>query len=436
MTTRLLTLAVAVLSLLAPVASRAYSVSLVGNTPVRWRNATVPFYLDADGTKDISSTGDLDAVRRGVKSWNDVDCSKLVLSELGTTTSTNTNLLGYNNDINELVWLEDSRWEFSDAVLAVTTPVFSPTNGEIFEADITFNGENVYDPWTTNGSGTDVESVAVHELGHFFGLQHVLEGSSMADPPTMSPYVDPDLKTRTLTLDDKKGACFLYPQTGAYACSAHADCPRVVEDDYNSGQEFYSANSVCSTGTCVYTEIQPGSTPIGGFCTSDRDCSGDLFCQPLAQSGSYCAKNCTTNASCPSGFTCMRYSNSSGGACIDDDVLNGGTPNTTCDCDVSTACDGSCSCDPECGGSGLCECDATTACDPSCGCDPECDGPGSCACDTTTACTDGCDCDPECKDDGGGCMATPRASGAAGLGPLVVAGLLAFVSAGLARRKR
>ena len=40
-------------------------------------------------------------------------------------------------------------------------------------ADITFNG---YDHrWTVNGQATDIESIALHEIGHFIGFDHPCE---------------------------------------------------------------------------------------------------------------------------------------------------------------------------------------------------------------------------------------------------------------------
>lgn len=393
-----LALAAACLATLGAERAWAYSISLTeGNYVVRWFSNRISFQLDADGTSDISNGSDLTAVRAAVQSWNTVACSNLELIESGTTTQTSNIITENRTDgINRVVWVEDSRWEFGPYVLGVTSPVYY-NDGEIDEADIVFNGYNT--SWSTNGTYTDVESVAVHEFGHFFGLQHVLGGENMSDPPTMSPAVDEYLRTRTLTQDDANGACFLYPAS-AHQCSAAGDCPRVVDVD-NYGEEYYSASSTCSGGQCGgFQTVQPGSTQLGGTCGVNSECVAGLFCQPVYGAGSFCAQDCNPAASdCPCGFDCLGYQDSSGGACLPASQVG-------CSCDTTTGPDPGCTCDPSCGGSvGACTCDKTTACDANCACDPECE---ACTCDTTTACDPDCDCDPECD---GGCAASPLPGG-------------------------
>jgi hypothetical protein len=76
--------------------------------------------------------------------------------------------------------------------------------GQIIKADIVFNPAETY---TTGGStGQDLQTVATHEIGHFFGLDH-----SAVVRATMFPFA-PDV-LQTLSWDDVAGMAALYPRT-------------------------------------------------------------------------------------------------------------------------------------------------------------------------------------------------------------------------------
>lgn len=424
--------------------AQAFSISLNNNYPLRWPQRSVSVWLDHDGSKDLSGTIDLDAVRRGMASWNDLTCSDWQFVEAGFTTQTDTILTTNRTDgQNRVVWIDDRRWQYGAYVLGVTTPVFD-NYGRISEADISFNGYQTR--WSVDGSATDVESVAVHEFGHFFGLQHVLGGENMSDPPTMAPAVDPRLRTRTLTNDDKAGLCFLYPTT-RYTCAGLSDCPKLV-DTNDSGEEYYTGQLSCQNNQCTgIQQLEPGSKQLGERCDDPTSCIGSLFCQ-ATNLGSYCTQQCTPNvaSSCPSGFTCWPYSGGGGGACMPNSLNTGGTTGGTSSGATTGGpvggstgggnTQGSTGGDNSGGDSGGstgttttppaddCACDTHYSCQADCECDPEC----YCACDTTTVCNDNCECDPEC---GSGCAAVvPEKRGLESLGWL----LLTFLALGIWRR--
>jgi hypothetical protein len=75
--------------------------------------------------------------------------------------------------------------------------------GQIIRADIAFNPMVQFD--TGGGSGQDLQTVATHEIGHFFGLDH-----SAITRAIMYPFA-PDSLT-TLSYDDVAGISFLYPK--------------------------------------------------------------------------------------------------------------------------------------------------------------------------------------------------------------------------------
>ncbi len=381
--------------------AQAFSVSLSSETSgamVKWRGADFPYELNSRGYSGITDGSDLDTIRKATRSWNNITSCDINFYETGTTTQTATIVINGSSGQdgkNRLVWTEDSSWPFGQMVLGVTSPLFYEETGVIIEADIAFNGYSR--EWRTDTAGPssaiDLESVAVHELGHFFGLQHVLGGENFADPPTMAPILDEQDRTRTLTADDEQGARFLYP-SGTYSCSSDSDCPATIAGDIN-GTERYIANADCNSGSCVgFESVHTGGTGIvGSPCTTSNDCKVDYFCQPMSTSAAWCATNCdpANSQTCPTCFTCISYTNDTGGACISDVSLGTaapGCPSTAdpanCSCDTTTACDSNCDCDPECL---PCECDLTYDCDPNCDCDPECDDGCGCsvAADTNAA---------------------------------------------------
>ncbi len=88
------------------------------------------------------------------------------------------------------------------------------TNGCIFEADMQFsNSHEWYEAANTGScSGTcyDVESVALHEFGHWINLGHEPHDASLGYRPVMYPNVESCEMRRTLTADDIRGFEYVY----------------------------------------------------------------------------------------------------------------------------------------------------------------------------------------------------------------------------------
>ncbi len=309
-------------ALAAATSAHAASVSMEGGKVVRWGSGQVPYHLHPACSADLPATGCLDEVRKSFAAWVGPTCSSLTFTEAGSSTNLKLIAVGYNeNGKNELAWVENSAWTYGKYVLGVTSPLYYTSGKEtaiIIEADIAFNGYQ--QTWSTSGKqySTDVMNVAVHEIGHFFGLQHNLVPDNQ-NPQTMAPTADPFMGSRTPEKDDIDGLCFLYPKSGNVSCTSSAQCPKVV-DDGPSG-EFYAGQIPCQGGVCAGapTAVPQGNAKIGEGCASDNDCAKPLFCQPLSGSQAVCSQLCTPGASggCPSGFGCVAYQGSSSqGACL------------------------------------------------------------------------------------------------------------------------
>lgn len=319
---------------------------------VQWKKQPVKYYVNPAGSDDVPNESDIKAITESFADWTALPCGNLSVQFAGDTDATNLLTGEQPNYKNELTFVETSAWKYGKYVLGVTAPLFG-YNGEIFESDIAFNG--YLQSWGTTGNfgKVDVKAIAIHEVGHFFGIQHVLGGYSQFNPPTMAPSWDGSVKQRSLEDDDKLAFCFLYPAGGQYSCKSDNECPYVVDTDAQ-GNEYNAAKYTCVSGACTLGGAS-GNTKkkMGESCYSSQECDGGLFCQPLSQTQAMCTHMCTPGvpATCEQGFVCIGYQSGQGGACVTAGLIAG--PNGT-DCDTGADCD-----------SGLCATNPLTG-DPKC----------------------------------------------------------------------
>ncbi|HIA03770.1 MAG TPA: matrixin family metalloprotease [Myxococcales bacterium] len=336
----------------------------------RWKKLPITYYVNPAGSDNISDNSDILSIEKAFSEWVKIGCSKLDFEKLGNTNTTVVTGIGADsNGKNEIIWVESSQWKLGKYVLAVTLPIVQ-FDGAIVEADIAFNGyQNKWSSGVSFGK-SHVLSVALHEIGHMFGLQHNLGGWSANDPPTMAPTADPYGKSASLEGDDQLGACFLYPSGDKFLCDSGLDCPYIVEKNQDTGKESYSGKLDCKGSICQFLGASQGNKQFGELCQEEGECVKPFFCQLVKTGGpSYCSYYCEPkNDQCPGGFACYAYAASeTEGACLPKNAA-GGVPNgSTCahslDCKtgncypVSTGqweCWDKCNSDAECGGSSKC----------------------------------------------------------------------------------
>lgn len=120
-----------------------------------------------------------------------------------------------------------------------TTSTFA---GQIIDSDILFNPSVLF---TTGGSdGQDLETIAVHEIGHFLGLDH-----SGVVRAIMFPFAPDVLKT--LSYDDVAGLFVLYPKV----------TPDVAIGTISGSVRFPSGGAVF--GAHVYADSNSAALPFG-----------------------------------------------------------------------------------------------------------------------------------------------------------------------------
>ena len=313
----LLALALLVVSL-NPGPAAAFSVIVTDWGKVaRYTHSDLTYTLGTYIPGTLGQSG-LNAIEAGFPPWQQPSCTSLTMTKVGTTSVQEVMPTGADpNGINEVIYSQYNYWNHGNYVLGVTVPLYT-VDGRIMESDIAFNPGT---PWTLSTSGSygsmSLQGVATHEIGHFFGQQHVLDyyGWGGADEPTMVPATSDGVKEITLSVDDQLGACFLYP-AGSYTCNNNDECPDIV-DTYSNGDEYYKGHFTCSGGVCSSSLEKEGTKGYGEECPELADCKSPYFCQPMS-SGQICSAECNPQSpNCPNGDECIAYQDSTNiGVCF------------------------------------------------------------------------------------------------------------------------
>lgn len=139
-------------------------------------------YRFVNGASNISDGSDFAAVRNAFGTWGSEPSSDISVSEvLGTTGFTP----GIRNRMNDVSWINsgyghDDPWGdllgFSSKTIAVVMTWYSSASGTVRERDMYFN--DIDFDWRTDSDGAssggfDVEHIALHEIGHIYGLKDV-----------------------------------------------------------------------------------------------------------------------------------------------------------------------------------------------------------------------------------------------------------------------
>lgn len=208
-------------SALSPVDLLAYlklGVEVGGRTvAAHWNNLPVRYFVTNGGTTNVTAAQLQAAIASAFTTWEDVPTSTFSATFAGFTSARpldqdSMSVLGYANrpDL--------------DRVLGATTFVVNTTTGEIVESDIFFN--SAFDWSTAQGGQTgrfDVQSIALHEIGHLQGLGHSALGETelragggrrvLASGAVMFPiaFSAGNIEERTLRADDIAGISDIYP---------------------------------------------------------------------------------------------------------------------------------------------------------------------------------------------------------------------------------
>ena len=309
-------------------------------TGKRWFKSPVEYrvfsHASINGVTDFTQNV-LPGVQNAFSSWTQATCTSWNTQYQGPfSLPTGTAAVTAADRLNTVVWLGGSNWRYGSATLGLTTLAFLTGSGEILDADMEMNN-NVL--WSTQANGTanayDMQSVVLHEAGHFLGLDHT-PGSGGA---VMFPTIPKGTVKRTLATVDTNDVCSVYPKSAggqgspcmnSTECSTGLSClgptgssSRICTVDCSGGSACPSGYT-CQAGDAGQACLLPsGSTDLCRFCTDGAQCASGLCL--TNKRNNWCSMACSSPAQCGTGYNCTN------GYCVP-------SSNCTGQCTTSSQC--------------------------------------------------------------------------------------------------
>jgi MYXO-CTERM domain-containing protein len=291
----------------------------------------IVYVLDPAGSADLrDDDSELDALRDSFRAWACIEGTSLRFEE-GDEPGPRAMALGDGQ--NTLFWDETG----NDCLMGPGT--LGITAGDVGgavrqSADICFNG--FHHTWGV-GKDTDVQSIAMHEIGHMIGLDHPCDND--ADTASCIPVgraiMFPSWSgspERQLLESDIAGAVGLYPANGDDAgcegpfragerCTCNDECVEGLvcapdaEGELRCGNTCSAQNRNCGGGSaCVLdvpvdggeavglcVRVAAPDLPPGAICATGPECASGVCGAVIALGSSICQAPCDGDGDCAGG---------------------------------------------------------------------------------------------------------------------------------------
>jgi hypothetical protein len=183
---------------------------------LRWEDFPVRYFVSNSAGGGVSALELRDAVNRAFTTWTSVETTTITAEFAGMTAAR-------PNDEDGMTVIGFAERRDQDRTLGATSFLIDTLTGEIVEAEIFLNSAFA---WSVAPGGQtdrfDVESIALHEIGHLFGLGHSALGETelrnggrrvLAAEAVMFPvaFSAGTIQGRTLRADDIAGISDTYP---------------------------------------------------------------------------------------------------------------------------------------------------------------------------------------------------------------------------------
>ncbi len=218
--------------------------------------------------------------------------------------------------LNNVIWLSGAAWRYSQSTLALTTRTWHVETGEIHDVDMEINANQSWAADERAGS-YDIESMLLHEVGHFIGIDH----TPSSFDAVMYPHIPQGAARRTLQAPDIADVCEIYPGAPGgqgEPCTMASMCTESRVCEGRSGtsslictKDCSKIGDVCPTGFVCQNSTsgmaclpQVGAPDQCKHCSSGQDCSSGLCLRENTTGVTYCSRNCIDASQCDVGFQC------------------------------------------------------------------------------------------------------------------------------------